>query len=76
MKKLFVQIINTYRLNAHSKGDDRSEQEILKYWEKEPLQYIEKKISHTKISEIELYVDKRLSSVLKKVRKMGYATLA
>ena len=44
MKKPFVQIINTYRLNAHSKGDDdRSEQEISKYWEKEPLQYIEKK---------------------------------
>ena len=39
--------------------------EISKYWKKEPLQYIEKKISHTKISEIELCVDKRLSLVLK-----------
>ena len=46
-KKPFVQIINTYRLNAHSKGDDdRSEQEISKYWEKEPLQYIEKNFAY------------------------------
>ncbi len=75
-KKPFVQIINTYRLNAHSKGDDdRSEKEILKNWENEPLQYIEKNITHSKVSEIKRSVDKRLKSVLDKVKEMKYASL-
>ena len=43
---------------------------------KEPCNILKKISKNVKISEIELYVDKRLSSVLKKVRKMGYATLA
>ena len=46
--------MNTYRLNAHSKGDDdRSEEEIAMWWKKEPLRYIEKTIK-TEIEQIEL----------------------
>ena len=65
-KTICAQLCNTGRLNAHSKGDDdRSEQEIPKHWEKELCNILKKNFAY-KISEIELYVDKRLSSVLKK----------
>ncbi|MCK5863168.1 MAG: pyruvate dehydrogenase, partial [Candidatus Hydrogenedentes bacterium] len=34
----FFQVVNTYRLAAHSKGDDtRSKKEIAQHWEKDPL---------------------------------------
>ena len=60
-KKPFVQIVNTYRLNAHSKGDDdRSEEEVKKWWEKEPLKYVETKIKEDEMNQAKLSLEKRM----------------
>jgi len=75
-KKPFVQIVNTYRLNAHSKGDDdRSKDEIEKYWEKEPLQYLETKISKEYIKQTKLSVEKRLQTIEKRVNDMEFGSI-
>jgi len=75
-QKPFVQIINTYRLNAHSKGDDdRLQSEVEKWWDKEPLGYIEAKISKTEIKKIKSDIDQYLADTLKKVEKMDFSSL-
>ena len=75
-KKPFVQIVNTYRLNAHSKGDDdRSKKEIDMWWEREPLLYIKKKISKEEVQEIKIKVSKRLSDVESRVNSMNFGSL-
>ena len=75
-QKPFVQIVNTYRLNAHSKGDDdRSIDEIEKYWEKEPLQYLETKISKEYIKQTKLSVEKRLQTIEKRVNDMEFGSI-
>ena len=75
-KKPFVQIVNTYRLNAHSKGDDdRSKDEVRKWWKKEPLQYLETKISKEDIKQIKLDVVKRLQEIEKRVSVMEFSSI-
>ena len=75
-QKPFVQIVNTYRLNAHSKGDDdRSKNEIKKWWKKEPLQYLESKISKEDIKEAELSVEERLNEIEKRVNDMEFGSI-
>ena len=75
-KKPFVQIVNTYRLNAHSKGDDdRSKDEVRKWWKKEPLQYLEAKISKEDIKQIKLDVVKRLQEIEKRVSAMEFSSI-
>lgn len=75
-KKPFVQIINTHRLNAHSKGDDdRPKDEVAKWWEKEPLKYIETKIPEEDISQVRLMVEKRLKTIEKRVIDMDFASI-
>jgi len=75
-KKPFVQIVNTYRLNAHSKGDDdRSKDEIEKYWKKEPLQYLETKISKEYIKQTKLSVEKRLQTIERRVNDMEFGSI-
>ena len=72
----FVQIVNTYRLNAHSKGDDdRSKDEVRKWWKKEPLQYLESKISKEDVNQIKLSVDKRLQEIEQRVHVMEFGSI-
>jgi TPP-dependent pyruvate/acetoin dehydrogenase alpha subunit len=74
--KPFVQIIKTYRLNAHSKGDDdRSKTEINNWWEKEPLQYVKSYLEIDEINKIEDLVLSNLDSIKKDVLKMEFSTL-
>ena len=74
--KPFVQIINTYRLNAHSKGDDdRSQQEIDKWWKKDPLKYVENKIQSNEIRKIKIEVDSLLHLIKEKVKVMEFASI-
>jgi TPP-dependent pyruvate/acetoin dehydrogenase alpha subunit len=75
-KKTFVQIVNTYRLNAHSKGDDdRCKKEIEHWYKKEPLQYLKSKISKDEIDQIELSIKSNLDSVVKKVVAMEFSSI-
>ena len=75
-KKPFVQIVNTYRLNAHSKGDDdRSEEEVKKWWEKEPLKYVETKISKDEVNQVKLSLEKRLKTIEKRVNDMEFGSI-
>jgi len=75
-KKPFVQIVNSYRLSAHSKGDDdRSEYEVKKWWEKDPLNYAKGNISPEIIAEVAQTVMERLERVVKNVNDMEYGTL-
>ena len=63
-QKSFVQIVNTYRLNAHSKGDDtRPKEEIQKWW-KDPLIYIENKILDHDKNKIKDIVNKRIEETV------------
>ena len=75
-QKPFVQIVNTYRLNAHSKGDDdRSKDEVKKWWEKEPLQYVETKISKEDIKQTKHSVEKRLQEIEQRVHAMDFSSI-
>ena len=75
-QKPFVQIVNTYRLNAHSKGDDdRSKGEVEKWWEKEPLLYLETIMPKEDVDQIKLSVEKRLQEIEKRVQDMEFASL-
>jgi len=75
-KKPFVQIVNTYRLNAHSKGDDdRSEEEVKKWWKKEPLKYVETKITEDEINQAKLSIEKRLKIIEKRVNDMKFGSI-
>ena len=75
-QKPFVQIVNTYRLNAHSKGDDdRSKDEVKKWWKKEPLQYLETKISKEDIKQTKLSVEKRLQEIEQRVHVMEFGSI-
>ena len=75
-QKPFVQIVNTYRLNAHSKGDDdRSKDEVNKWWKREPLQYLETKISKEDIKQTKLSVEKRLQEIEQRVHVMEFGSI-
>ena len=75
-KKPFVQIVNTYRLNAHSKGDDfRSKEEIESWKEKDPLTYPLKHITNAEKDKIELEVIKYLQLVEEEVNSMPFAKI-
>lgn len=75
-KKPYVKVINTYRLSAHSKGDDfRSKEEIDIWKEKDPLKYASKYITKTQKDEIESRVLDRLKVIENKVQDMPFATL-
>ena len=75
-QKSFVQIVNTYRLNAHSKGDDdRSKDEVNKWWKREPLQYLETKISKEDIKQTKLSVEKRLQEIEQRVHVMEFGSI-
>ncbi len=68
-KKPFVQIVNTYRLNAHSKGDDfRSKDEIEKWEKKDPLALIEKNLDTKIINDEKIKIKSELDNLVNKLR--------
>ena len=75
-KNPFVQIVNTYRLNAHSKSDDdRSKDEIKEWWEKEPLQYLEAKLSKDDVDHVRISVEKRIQEIEQRVHVMEFGSI-
>ena len=71
-----VEIIHTYRLGPHSKGDDdRSKEEIDKWQEKDPLLILEKRLVDGQIQEVERKVFDSLARAEKEARKMSFPTL-
>ena len=71
-----VEIIHTYRLGPHSKGDDdRSKEEIDKWQENDPLLILEKRLVDGQILEVERKVFDSLARAEKEARKMSFPTL-
>lgn len=57
-RKPFCQIIHTYRLGPHSKGDDFRDSNEIQIWsQKDPLKIAELKIGHNTINEIKEEVE-------------------
>ena len=65
LKKPFIQIINTYRFNAHSKGDDNRKVEEVDYFKKnfDPLLIIEKNLNQQDIIFIKNNVKERINNL-------------
>jgi len=71
-----VEIVHTYRLGPHSKGDDdRSQVEIENYKKKDPLKIISNRLSYQEKEKIEKEIKTLLSKSEKKVRKMNFPKL-
>ena len=71
-----VEIIHTYRLGPHSKGDDdRPEEEINAWQKKDPLTILEKRLDNKQIHITEKRVMSLLNKAVEEVREMPFATL-
>ena len=67
-QKPHIEVINTYRLAPHSKGDDdRSLDEIESWKEKDPLTIIEKILEEKDIKNINDKISKRISDTLDEI---------
>ena len=75
-QKPFIQIVDTYRLNAHSKGDDdRLKEEVEQWRKKDPLIYFKERVPEQKLEEINIETDNRLKEIVEIVSKMDFANL-
>jgi TPP-dependent pyruvate/acetoin dehydrogenase alpha subunit len=71
-----MEVMHTYRLAAHSKGDDfRDPTEIEAWKKKDPILISRQKLEKTGIMEIEKKVDKLISEAEHLVRKMSNAKI-
>jgi TPP-dependent pyruvate/acetoin dehydrogenase alpha subunit len=71
-----LEVVHTYRLNAHSKGDDfRNKKEIDSWRKKDPLRYPLQYITIAEKDKIELEVLKSLQFVEEEVNSMPLATI-
>jgi acetoin:2,6-dichlorophenolindophenol oxidoreductase subunit alpha len=71
-----VEIIDTYRLGPHSKGDDvRPKEEIDKWRKKDPLLILKRRMSNSQIKKIEEKVLDLIVRAEKEVRQMPYPIL-
>jgi len=72
----YVQIVKTYRLNAHSKGDDFRDLSEIDLWrKKDPLNYFKNVLSQDAMVEIDRKVDCRLASVEVDVLASNFASV-
>jgi len=71
----YVEIVHTYRLNAHSKGDDFRPKEEIQLWRKKDPLEIASKFVVNDIIKLENEVDKRLEQVEARVSNMPFASL-
>ena len=71
-----IEIIHTYRLGPHSKGDDdREKDEIRKWYSKDPLKILEKRMDSIEIEKIEKRVMNLLTRAETEVRKMDFSSI-
>lgn len=64
-KKPFCQIVNTYRLAAHSKGDDfRDSGEVERHWQEDPLKKLENVLDFQECEKIKGEIDSELSEIV------------
>lgn len=64
-----VLVANTYRLNAHSKGDDfRSAEEIEEWWQRDPLKYVANRLEEPVRKSIEAQVARQLAGAEERAR--------
>ncbi len=69
-KKPFCQIIHTYRLGAHSKGDDtRDIEEIDAHWKEDVILKLEQKLGKASCDEIKSRINEYLESLVKRIEK-------
>lgn len=69
-KKPFCQIVNTYRLAAHSKGDDfRNPKEVEERWKKDPLKKVEALLDSKEKERIKKQVDLELKRAEENCKK-------
>jgi TPP-dependent pyruvate/acetoin dehydrogenase alpha subunit len=70
------EVVHTYRLNAHSKGDDfRDKKEIESWKKKDPLSYIKSMIQDDDAVRIEAQINSRLIDIETRVNKMPFSKL-
>lgn len=75
-RKPYVQVVHSYRLNAHSKGDDfRDSDEIERWRQKDPLSYFAKKMEAGERGAIDQQVEERLHGVEERVVQAPFASL-
>lgn len=64
-KEPYCQIVHTYRLAAHSKGDDtREPDEIKEKWQYDPLKYLESKLDKKQMDAIRIEVEEEIKDAL------------
>jgi TPP-dependent pyruvate/acetoin dehydrogenase alpha subunit len=74
-KSPHLQIIHTYRQNAHSKGDDFRDQEEIDFWiKRDPLIYAKSKLDHTELQIIEQEIEDYLNDIQQEVESMPTLT--
>lgn len=70
----YVQIVHTYRFNAHSKGDDfRNLDEINQWRRKDPVRYFYDKLTADQRDHVKEKVGKRMHDVELEVEKMSFS---
>jgi TPP-dependent pyruvate/acetoin dehydrogenase alpha subunit len=75
-KRPHVEIVHSYRLNAHSKGDDfRSKDEIELWRRKDPMGYFDQYIDQRNRRKIKDKVNIRLAEIEKKVEDLPFSEL-
>lgn len=66
-KKPFCQIVHTYRLGAHSKGDDtRDSKEVAAYWKEDIILKLEQKLGEADCIEVKNNIREYLDNLVKK----------
>ena len=69
-KKPFCQIVNTYRLAAHSKGDDfRDPEELREHWESDPLKRLENLLEVREAEKVREQVERELERAEERCRE-------
>ena len=71
-----VEIIHTYRLGPHSKGDDDRQQKEIEAWrENDPLKILEKRMDNSQVRRIDKKIKVLLEKAEDEVRGMSFQTL-
>ncbi len=74
--KPHMEVIHTYRINAHSKGDDFRDTDEIEIWrKKDPLGYVRPYIKSS-VSDIEKHVDTRLITIEEQVDQLPFASIS
>lgn len=74
--KPYFLVLNTYRLMAHSKGDDfRDSEEVRQAWKNDPLKLTAEKIGHKKAEDITRTVQKLIEQEVERISKTADAFL-